>query len=144
MKQLLLVIALLSTTYSITAQNLHLYGGADYTEYLGCLDCSRFDSKSIWNAFGDYGSSFSNTSIWNDLNNYGDANNPLSPWNTVSNKAPKIMDDAGKFKGYLSANLSLKGRSSSRLANELVKNHLDISKDLGKWYKKLIVDYSKL
>ncbi|MEN8817216.1 MAG: hypothetical protein ABF274_10170 [Nonlabens sp.] len=144
MKQLFLIIGLLTTAYSTTAQNLHLYGGDDYTVYLGCLDCSRFDSKSIWNAFGDYGSSFSNTSIWNDLNNYGDANNPFSPWNTVSNKAPKIMDDAGKFQGYLSANLSLKGRATSRLAGELVKKYEEIPTDLGKWYKKLIVDYSKL
>lgn len=144
MQKLLLITILQSAVYSTTAQNLHLYGGDDYTVYLGCLDCSRFESKSIWNAFGDYGSSFSNTSIWNDLNNYGDTNNPLSPWNTVSNKALKIVDDSGKFQGYLSANLSLKDRSNSRLANELVKNHEEITKNLSKWYKKLIVDYSKL
>ena len=144
MKHLFLILALIATSSFVTSQNLHLYGGDDYTEYLGCLDCSRFESKSIWNAFGDYGSSFSNTSIWNDLNNYGDANNPLSPWNTVSNKAPKIVDDAGKFQGYLTANPSVKDRATSRLATELVNNHKAISKDLGKWYTKLVVDYNKL
>ncbi|MEO9953653.1 hypothetical protein [Nonlabens sp.] len=144
MKKLLFIITLIATSSYATSQNLHLYGGSDYTEYLGCLDCSRFDSKSIWNAFGDYGSSFSNTSIWNDLNNYGDDNNPLSPWNTVSNKAPKIVDDAGKFQGYLTANPSLKEKSNSRLATELVNNHKAIAKDLAKWYTKLVVDYSKL
>ncbi|OUS18518.1 hypothetical protein A9Q93_03875 [Nonlabens dokdonensis] len=143
MKKLFLIV-LLITTYSATSQNLHLYGGSDYTEYLGCLDCSRFDSKSIWNAFGDYGSSFSNTSIWNDLNNYGDPNKKLSPWNEVTNTPPKILDDKGKFKGYLTANTSLKDRSLSRLATELVKNYKVIPKDIGKWYKKLITDYSKL
>ena len=144
MKNAFLLLALIATSSLVNSQNLHLYGGSDYTEYLGCLDCSRFDSKSIWNAFGDYGSSFSNTSIWNDLNNYGDDNNPLSPWNTVSNKAPKIIDASGKFQGYLTANPSLKEKSNSRLATELVNNHKAIAKDLAKWYTKLVVDYSKL
>jgi hypothetical protein len=144
MKNTLLLLLLIASSSYASSQNLHLYGGADYTEYLGCMDCSRFDSKSIWNAFGDYGSNFSNTSIWNDLNNYGDPNNPLSPWNKVSNKAPKIIDDAGKFQGYLTANPSVKERSNSRLATELTKNYKDIPGDLGKWYKKLVVDYSKM
>ena len=144
MNKIITLLLLITTSSFVTSQNLHIYGGADYTEYLGCLDCSRYDSKSIWNAFGDYGSSFSNTSIWNDLNNYGDDNNPLSPWNTVSNKAPKIIDAAGKFQGYLTANPSLKEKSNSRLATELVNNHKAIAKDLAKWYTKLVVDYSKL
>ena len=142
-KGIVLLVIIITSSYA-TSQNLHIYGGADYTEYLGCLNCSRFDSKSIWNAFGEYGSSFSHTSIWNDLNNYGDSNNPLSPWNSLATKASKIMDDTGKFQGYLTANLSVKERSLSRLAIEMIKNHKEIPKDMGKWYKKLVVDYSKL
>jgi hypothetical protein len=144
MKNTFLLLALIATSFYATSQKLHLYGGADSTEYLGCLNCSRFDGTSIWNAFGAYGSSFSHTSIWNDLNNYGDSNNPLSPWNSLATKAPKIMDDTGKFQGYLTANLSVKERSLSRLAIEMIKNHKEIPKDMGKWYKKLVVDYSKL
>lgn len=144
MKNTFLLLALIAISSYATSQNLHIYGGADHTEYLGCLNCSRFDSKSIWNAFGDYGSSFSHTSIWNDLNNYGDPNNPLSPWNTLATKAPKIMDDTGKFQGYFTANTSVKERSLSRLSIELIKNYKEIPEDLGRWYTKLVVDYSKL
>lgn len=144
MKRTISIVILIFAASYATSQNLHLYGGADYSDYLGCLNCSRFDSKSIWNAFGDYGSSFSNTSIWNDLNNYGDSNNPLSPWNTITTKAPKIIDDTGGFQGYFTANTSVRERSFTQLSTEMIENYLIIPKDLGKWYTKLVVDYSKL
>ena len=36
----------------VSAQKLHLYGGSNHDVYLGCLNCSKTDSNSIWNDFG--------------------------------------------------------------------------------------------
>jgi hypothetical protein len=44
-----------------------VFGGRDYTVYLGCFSCNRFDPESIWNEFGSYGSAFSSTSINNQF-----------------------------------------------------------------------------
>ena len=30
--------------------------------FLGCLNCSKYDSSSVWNQYGDYDSNYSTTS----------------------------------------------------------------------------------
>ncbi|WP_213523243.1 hypothetical protein [Nonlabens sp.] len=42
---LLILVEIASSPYA-NSQNLPLFGGAGYTEYLGCMDCSKLDSKS--------------------------------------------------------------------------------------------------
>ena len=44
---------------------LLLFGDADHKTFLGCLNCSQFDSGSVCNQFGQNGSEFSSYSIWN-------------------------------------------------------------------------------
>jgi hypothetical protein len=46
---------------SATAQTpaLLLFGDPDHKTFLGCLNCSKFDSGSVCNQFGDNGSQFS-------------------------------------------------------------------------------------
>ncbi|WP_124981413.1 hypothetical protein [Nonlabens xiamenensis] len=121
-------------------QEMHLYGGENHQVYLGCLTCERFQTNSIWNAFGEYGSSFSSTSIWNDLNIYGDPNKNYSPWNPLSTNPPKILNQHGKFLGYLTAIKNHKDRAVFPLAIQLVENHQKIAANLGKWYQHLIVE----
>ncbi len=52
-------------------QTLHIYGGANKDVYLGCLNCSKYDQNSIWNAYGTYGSKYNSNSIWNAYGTYG-------------------------------------------------------------------------
>jgi hypothetical protein len=42
-----------------------LYGGPDHATYLGCVNCSRYDSESVLNTEGPYGRYDSSTSIAN-------------------------------------------------------------------------------
>jgi hypothetical protein len=55
---LVLLIVLASGSYSLAQKTLHLYGGADHDQYLGCLNCSNYDANSIWNSYGKYGNSY--------------------------------------------------------------------------------------
>ena len=54
MKTPILFIFLLLVS-AVSAQKLHLYGGSNHDVYLGCLNCSKTDSNSIWNDLGKYG-----------------------------------------------------------------------------------------
>jgi hypothetical protein len=44
---------------------------ADDGQFLGVINDNSFDSDSIANRFGTYGSPFSSHSIWNDFGTYG-------------------------------------------------------------------------
>ncbi|WP_330747104.1 hypothetical protein [Chryseobacterium sp. CP-77] len=119
------------------AQTLHLYGGADQKEYLGCLNCDNFDKNSIWNKFGDYGNVFSSKSIWNTYGNYGSTYGPYSPWNAYASYPPAIVDQDGNFFGFLTLNPYQSDRSELELAVILCKHHEEIKSDIGAWYEKL-------
>lgn len=119
------------------AQTLHLYGGADQKEYLGCLNCDNFDKNSIWNKFSDYGNVFSSKSIWNAYGNYGSTYGPYSPWNAYTSYPPAIIDQDGNFFGFLTLNPYQSDRSELELAMILCKHHEEIKNDVGGWYEKL-------
>lgn len=95
------------------AKNLEaLEGGsivANDGQFLGRITKSRFDSDSLVNAFGAYGSRFSSTSIFNQFGEYGSQFSSLSPFNRFSSTPPKILKD-GKVVGYLTVNEMLKPR----------------------------------
>ena len=50
---------------------LLIFGGDNNRVFLGCLSCSEFDSDSVYNQYGDYGSIYSATSILNFYSEYG-------------------------------------------------------------------------
>ena len=75
-----------SKVYAVEA--LLLFGGDNHKTFLGCLNCGKFDSGSICNKFGTYGSKFSSE----------------SPWNKFSSSAPIIVDQNGGSYGYFSTN----------------------------------------
>lgn len=72
-------------------------------QFLGKLDTNRFDTDSIANRFGPYGSRFSDKSILNRFGNYGSRFSNLSPFNRFATNPPKIIMN-GMFKGYLTTN----------------------------------------
>ncbi|MGH1518053.1 hypothetical protein [Chryseobacterium sp. JK1] len=119
------------------AQTLHLYGGSDQKQYLGCLNCDTFDKSSIWNKYGDFGNVYSSKSIWNSYGNYGGTYSTYSPWSTYASYPPAIVDQDGNFYGYLTLNPYKSERSELELANILCKYHEDIKADIDRWYDKL-------
>ncbi|RYE38581.1 MAG: hypothetical protein EOP24_46615 [Hyphomicrobiales bacterium] len=82
---------------------LLLFGGAGHKTFLGCLNCGKYDSGSICNKYGEYGSKYSSTSIWNKYGEYGSKYSPYSPWNRYASEPPAIVDRDGGFYGYLTA-----------------------------------------
>ena len=87
------------------AQELLLYGGEDHDEFLGCLNCSEYDSDSICNEYGK-GSEYNSDSIFNEYGTYGSEYSSSSPWNeyTSSDSVPVLVDLSGNFYGYFTIN----------------------------------------
>ena len=44
---------------------LYIYAGRYEEDYLGKLNANKYDSESIWNKYGTYGSKYNSKSIWN-------------------------------------------------------------------------------
>ena len=93
---LFLVISVCSPAH---ATDLLLFGGAGHDEYLGCMNCSRYDSDSICSRFGSFGNRFSSSSIWNRFGTFGNRFNIASPWNKYSSSdhVPVLVDHGGRF-----------------------------------------------
>lgn len=83
---------------------LLLFGGNNHDTFLGCLNCSKRDSSSIWNKYGEHGSKYKADSIWNKYGTYGSKYNQLSPWNKYSRSGPVVVDPDGNFYGYFTRN----------------------------------------
>jgi hypothetical protein len=98
---------------------LLLFGDANHKTFLGCLNCSQFDSGSVCNQFGQNGSEFSSYSIWNQFNNFGSQFSSYSPWNQFSNSGPIIVDKDGNFYGRLTANKFVSDRTQIQQFNKL-------------------------
>ena len=87
------------------AQELLLFGGRGHDEFLGCLNCSRYDSGSICNEYGK-GSKYDSKSIFNEYGTFGSKYSSSSPWNKYSsgNSVPVLVDRGGSFYGYFTIN----------------------------------------
>ena len=131
---LLIIIGFTTTCFS---QTLHIYGGQNHDEYLGCLNCNNYDKNSIWNEYGTYGSSYNSKSIWNEYGTYGSEYNANSPWNSYGSNPPVIVDKDGEFYGYFTVNESKAKRAGFGLALTLYKYHDLIKDDVAKWYDKI-------
>lgn len=83
---------------------LLLFGGTNHDKFLGCLNCGQYNSASVWNAYGSYGSPYNSDSIWNRYGTWGSPYNSNSPWNKYSSSAPVIVDKDGAFYGHFSSN----------------------------------------
>lgn len=94
-------------------------------QYLGRLTLNKYDSNSIYNQYGNYGSKFSSTSIFNKFSNYGSKYSSLSPFNPYTNTPPYIYLRGIKY-AFLSVNkfLGLKTIDPNRLIKFLEENNL--------------------
>ena len=143
MNKFLLIVFVLLRMNSLNAQTLHIYGGSDNGKYLGCLNCDTYESDSIWNEYGKYGSAYSSYSIWNEYGKYGSAYSSYSPWNFYAVNPPIVVDKKGNLYGYLTINTYKLKRAKFELALVLYKYHKLIRTDLSKWYNLLFSVGSK-
>ena len=125
---------LLLSVISLQAQTLLIYGGSDHDVFLGKLNADCYDSESIWNEYGTYGSKYSSKSIWNE---YGSEYSSYSPWNEYASTPPVVVDSRGNFYGYLTANEFISQRYSSRLVDFICHHYKQIRDDLSSWYNEL-------
>lgn len=137
MKKFFLGALILASVTVTFGQTLHIYGGKNHDEYLGCLNCDKYNSNSIWNTYGTYGSKYNSNSIWNAYGTYGSKYNSYSPWNSYSNDSPIIVDKDGNFYGYLTTNKYRSKRADFGLVKILYEYHEFIREDVSKWYDKI-------
>jgi hypothetical protein len=95
----------LAPTASAQAELL-LFGGKGRDVFLGCLTCSQYDSDSVLNRYGSFGSRYSATSIFNPYGDYGSKYGTHSACNRYASEPPVIVDRAGNFYGRLTLNRS--------------------------------------
>ena len=121
-------ILILSITISsfILGQDYLLY--SDDNDYLGCLNCSKYNSQSICNKYGTYGNKYNSDSIWNKYGTYGSKYNSDSPWNKYSSNGPKIVDRDGDYYGRFSINI----HSGYKYSRDLLKLYEHYNGDLDK------------
>ena len=82
---------------------LHLYSN-DQKTYLGKLVTNKYDSDSIFNEYGTYGSKYGSKSIWNEYGTYGSDYSSQSAFNEYASSPPIIVDNNRQIIGYLTAN----------------------------------------
>lgn len=119
----------LSPSLPILTSGLLLFGGHDHNVFLGCLNCSKYDSDSVWNIYGDYGSIYSDTSIWNRYGTFGSKYSDESPWNSYGQTPPVIVDHAGNFYGYFTANIYFQKRTTIKAMLQILDNYDTIIED---------------
>ena len=109
---------------------LLLFGGRDHDVFLGCLNCSRLETVSVCNRFGEKGSRFSSKSIWNRLGDYGSRLSHLSPWNKLAPYPPVVVDRDGSFYGYFTANRVDPTRTQIKFFLTFLDNVDEVNNDL--------------
>lgn len=137
MKKIFTIFTIFITATISFGQTLHLYGGKNHDVYLGCLNCDAYNSNSIWNEYGTYGSKYNTNSIWNAYGTYGSKYNTYSPWNAYSSEPPVIVDKDGNFYGYFTANKYNPQQADFELALTIYKYYDLIMDDVSKWYEKI-------
>lgn len=124
-------------TSSFAQKPLQIYGGKDHDQYLGCLNCNNYDTNSIWNSYGKYGSSYNANSIWNSYGTFGNSYNSLCPFNDYATEPPVIVDKDGNFYGYLTTNTNHEKRCTTQLALIIYEHWKEIQQDVSGWYEKI-------
>jgi hypothetical protein len=94
----------------------------DENTYLGKITNS-YDSESIFNEYGSFGSEYSSSSIWNKYATFGSEYSSYSPFNKYTSTPPMIIKNR-KIIGYLSANKNLGASVSPNLLKALCKDEL--------------------
>lgn len=76
----------------------------DEGEYLGRYSSNTYDSQSVSNPYGQYGSQYSSQSINNPYGQYGSPYSSKSVNNPYTTDAPKLYSQDGQYLGKVSSN----------------------------------------
>ena len=100
MKKVTILLSIVAATSLPSQSFAQLLLVSSNNESSGCLDCSRYDSESVCNRYGNYGSRYGSDSIWNRYG-IGSRYNSDSPWNRYG-RGLRIVDRQGNLVGRLS------------------------------------------
>jgi hypothetical protein len=99
--------AYITGTGLIPSSSYSSFGGGEIYAYdgqfLGILSSNSFNSFSINNSFGSYGSKFSSTSMFNQFGQYGGLFATMSPFNKFTQYPPTVYI-AGQPVAYITVN----------------------------------------
>lgn len=84
---------------------------------------NSYNTNSIFNEYGDFGSQYSTKSIWNQYGSFGGEYGTYSPFNKYA-ASPPMLIKSGKLIGYLTVNKSVQPSISPNLLKELCKDEL--------------------
>ncbi|QHW33835.1 hypothetical protein GZH47_25580 [Paenibacillus rhizovicinus] len=95
-----------TNTSTNTTKTFPLLYSNDGKVYLGKLSTNKYDSDSIFNTYGTYGSKYSTTSIWNEYGTYGGSYSSDSAFNKFTSTPPEIVYQ-NKILGYVTTNSTI-------------------------------------
>lgn len=93
----------MSSAKSYAATPLYIFA-KEGRVFLGCINCDKYDSDSLDNRYGEYGSQYSSLSIRNAHGGYGSRYSDTSACNPNAMNPPIIVDDDRNILGYLTVN----------------------------------------
>ncbi len=93
-----------NTKITLSSFPLYLYADDGTGTFLGEISSNKYDTDSIANEYGNYGSKYQTKSIFNQYGNYGSKYSQYSVFNEYATHPPKILDKNGKVVGYLTSN----------------------------------------
>jgi hypothetical protein len=105
-KAVIILFFILLLSMPVFSQSLMLFGGRNHDVFLGYLNHNQYESDSIWNQYGNFGSKYNSDSIWNQYGTYGSRYSSDSPFNPYAQNPPVIVDPDGNFYGYFTLNRS--------------------------------------
>lgn len=100
---------------------LLVFGGNGHHVFLGCLSCSKYDTDSVFNTYGTYGSRLSPESLVNPHSDYGSRNSPHGACSPDATDPPVVADRAGRHYGRLTMNKSAGPIQNSTIRAWLVR-----------------------
>jgi hypothetical protein len=92
----------------------------DKNTYLGKIT-NAYDSESIFNKYGTYGSPYNSSSIWNQYATFGSEYSSYSPNNSNTSTPPMIVKNKKIF-GYLTANKNINSSITPNLLKALCED----------------------
>jgi hypothetical protein len=96
-----------NVSLSDSRQSLLLFGGSGHEVFLGCLNCSEHEPKSVQNKYGDFGNKYSDHSIFNRYSDYGSRYSSYGVCNKYASDPPAIFDGEGHYFGRLTTSRSM-------------------------------------
>ncbi len=126
----ILSICLLLSSIAYSKEELLIFGGENHKEFLGCLNCSKYNNESICNKYGDHGSEYSDKSIWNEYGDFGSQYSDYSPFNNYADKPPIVVDREGGYYGSISANKFADDRINKGIFNKIFEYSNETAREI--------------